>query len=355
MEGPREDRQGDRIVVHLEGRLDDRRSAELFQWATHRLQDKDATGVVLDLGGVSFINTAGIALLRELEQCWAAHGKDLRFENLPATAERFLDRPGQGPVAAEEATPVPGSGGVSRLGKWVRRMLSSTAGVVSFIGRFISSCRLVLQNPRQFKVRDFLFHIREVGTTATVLICAINGLTGMILVFQGEAIASKLGSPIYVANMVARSITAQMGPVLTAILIAGRTGTAFAAKIGTMKVRQELEVLEVMNFNIFTFLVLPRVLAVTLATPLLTMLADASGILGGMLTGMAFMDLSPAVFTSEVMTLENIATRCIMLDEEAKGIIASGPLEDLQHSSEDPRVQAFFRRRISTDRFTAGL
>ena len=305
MERPREDRQGDRIVVHLQGRLDEQQSTEIFQWARRRLEENNFTSFVLDLKEVSFINTAGIALLRDMEQRCSAQGIGLRFENLPETAKRFLDHRGIGPTSPGGAQTTSRLDWVSRLGMWNIRVLASTAGVVSFIGRFATSCFLLLRNPRQLRLGDFLLNIQEVGTRATLLICVINGLTGMILVFQGEGIATKLGSPIYVATMVARSITAQMAPVLTAILVAGRTGTSYAAKIGTMKVRQELEVLEVMNFNIFSFLVLPRVLAVTLATPLLTMLADASGIFGGMLTGMAFMDISPTAFINEVhATLE---------------------------------------------------
>jgi len=300
MAEPKSDKQNGQLSVFLQGRLDEQQSTEIFQWARRRLEEKDVTSLVLDLKEVSFINTAGIALLRDVEQRCSARGIGLRFENLPETARRFLDHRGLGPASHDGAQTKTRPGWVSRLGMWTSRVLGSTADVISFVGRFAASCFLLLRNPRQLRLSDFLLNIQEVGTGATVLICAINGLTGMILVFQGEGIATRLGSPLYVATMVARSITAQMAPVLTAILVAGRTGTSYAAKIGTMKVRQELEVLEVMNFNIFTFLVLPRVLAVTLATPLLTMLADASGIIGGMLTGMAFMDISPTAFINEV-------------------------------------------------------
>ncbi|MFO7801953.1 MAG: ABC transporter permease, partial [Desulfovermiculus sp.] len=127
-----------------------------------------------------------------------------------------------------------------------------------------------------------------------------------VVVFQGEGVAETFGAPIYVAHMVAQSITAQMAPVLTALLLAGRSGTSFAAKIGTMKIRQELDVLAVRNMDIIKMLVLPRVLAIGLVAPLLTMLASASGILGGLLTGAVFLDLSPAAFLGEVQaTLEN--------------------------------------------------
>jgi phospholipid/cholesterol/gamma-HCH transport system permease protein len=300
MAEPKSDMHKGQLTVYLQGRLDEQQSTEIFQWAGQRLEERDVSSLVLDLKEVSFINTAGIALLRALEQRCSARAIGLRFENLPETARRFLDHRGPGPAPHDGAQASPRPDWVSRLGMWTIRVLGSAAGVVSFIGRFTASCFLLLRNPRQLRLGDFFLSVQEVGTGATLLICVINGLTGMILVFQGEGIAARLGSPLYVATMVARSITAQMGPVLTAILVAGRTGTSFAAKIGTMKVRQELEVLEVMNFNIFTFLVLPRVLAVTLATPLLTMLADASGIIGGMMTGMAFMDISPTAFINEV-------------------------------------------------------
>ena len=299
-----EKRQNGELVFFLQGRLDHHQTGSLWEQITNRLQDDSLTGVAFDLQDVDFVDTAGIALLRDIEQRCSKRGLRLSFHDLPPRAERFLGQEHRLAVLELQAA-AKRPGWITGLGKWCADKLLLSSSLISFLGGFVAAVFFLLRHPRQFRVYDFLYHLQQVGCEATLLICALNGLTGMVVVFQGEAVASTFGAPIYVADMVARSVTAQMSPVLTAILIAGRSGTSFAAKIGTMKIRQELDVLSVMNFDVLSFLVLPRVLTVSLATPLLTMLADASGILGGLLTSMAFLDLSAVAFIDKVhATLE---------------------------------------------------
>lgn len=205
-----------------------------------------------------------------------------------------------------------------RLGTWSDLRLSSLSSLIIFLGRCVAASLDVLKNPRQLRIQDTLAHMQQVGAEATLLICTINALTGSVVVFQGEGLAETFGAPIYVAHMVARSITAQMSPVLTALLLAGRSGTSFAAKIGTMKIRQELDVLAVRNMDIIKLLVLPRVLAIGLVTPMLTVLASASGILGGLLTGVMFLDLSAVAFVNEVQASLEVQDMAMAL---VKGLV----------------------------------
>lgn len=292
--------QGGTLTLTLQGRLDFGHSRELWEWSIERLREPGVQYVVCDLQDVTFMDTAGIALLRDLEDRCVSLGIRLRFDNLPHTALPFLEgksHAGQGePHDREHSRP----GRIVKLGIWFEHRLSSMYSLISFVGRCVAASLDLLKNPREFRFQDALAHMQHVGAEATLLICTINALTGSVVVFQGEGVAETFGAPIYVAHMVARSITAQMSPVLTALLLAGRSGTSFAANIGTMKIRQELDVLAVRNMDIVKMLVLPRVLAIGLVTPLLTMLASASGILGGLLTGVIFLDLSAAAFLNEV-------------------------------------------------------
>lgn len=295
-----EKRQDGELTIFLKGRLDHRQSGRVWRRMSSLLQDASLTLFVCDLQDVHFIDTAGIALLRDVEQRCADRGLPLSYRNLPPRAERFLGRERR-PAAPEERSPEEQRPGwIAKLGGWCAEKLSICSSLITFLGSFVAAGLFLLRHPRHFRIRDFLIHLQQVGSESALLICALNGLTGMVVVFQGETVANTFGAPIYVADMVARSVTAQMAPVLTAILIAGRSGTSFAAKIGTMKIRQELDVLAVMNFDVMGFLVLPRVIAVSLATPLLTMLADASGVLGGLLTSMTFLDISAVAFINKV-------------------------------------------------------
>jgi len=289
------------LVLSLQGRLEFARSRELWADISARLEEPGLTGLICDLDQVEGIDTAGIALLRELERRCAGLGIDLQLQNLPETVRPFLGHnvssTGQGEISPPERVR---PGWVTRLGIWLQAKVSSISSLIVFLGSVVASVMSILRHPRGLRLADVLFHVQQVGAEATWLICAINALTGVVVVYQGKGIIGDFGAPIYVADMVARSITAQMSPVLTALLLAGRSGSSFAAKIASMKVRQELDVLAVMNMDIVKLLVLPRVLAIGLATPMLTVLASASGILGGMLAGWFVLDLAPAAFMGQV-------------------------------------------------------
>src|SRR6056297_729960 len=309
-----EKRQDGTIFLNLKGQLDNNQSGSLWEWMTYRLMDESLTDLVCDLQDISFIDTAGVALLLDLKKRCINQGIRLTLQNLPKTAQRILDYEQKPPVTNGQTQQYTQPGWISRLGFWNTNKLNGIYHLINFLGKFVSASLILLKHPRQIRLNDFLYHLQQVGSEAAFLVCGLNALTGMVVVFQGETVANTFGAPIYVADMVARSVTSQMSPVLTAILIAGRSGTSFAAKIGTMNVRQELDVLAVMNFNIISFLVLPRVMAICVATPLLTMLADASGILGGLMTSTAFLDLSPIAFLNKVQATlnpENIYTGLI--------------------------------------------
>lgn len=264
------------------------------------LQDKPYSNIVCDLQHITYIDSAGIALLRYLEEHCINSGIRFQYQNLPEVANLFLLSEKKPYVSLKYPKDIGKPKWIARLGGWIAEKLNSTYNLLEFLGNFLVASFLVLRYPKQIRIRDFLYHLQQIGAEATFLVCMLNALTGMVVVFQGLSLTSTFGATIYVADMVTRSVTGQMSPVLTAILIAGRSGTAFAANIGTMKVRQELDILSVMNFNIISFLVIPRVFAISVATPLLTILADASGILGGLFTGMAFLDLSAESFMREV-------------------------------------------------------
>ncbi len=264
------------------------------------MQDKSLTGLVCDLQQISYIDSAGIALLRNLERHCAKLGIRLHYQNLPEVAEHFLKFERRPSASLEEIQATKKTNRIARLGRRILEKLNSVHNLLQFLGEFIVVSFLLFRHPRQLRIRDFCYHIQKVGSEATFLVCTLNALTGIVVVFQGLSVARTFGAPIYVADMVTRSITGQMAPVLTAILVAGRSGTAFAANIGTMKLRQELDVLAVMNFNIISFLVIPRVFAITIATPILTILADAAGILGGLFTCTVFLDMSAENFINQV-------------------------------------------------------
>jgi phospholipid/cholesterol/gamma-HCH transport system permease protein len=310
---------GGEIALSLRGRLDRKRSGRLWADLLYFLHREAPTRLVCDLQAVESIDTAGIALLRSLKQRCQDQGIELDFANLPEIARRFLQRE---QTHEEESAVEDKPGWVSRVGGWGRGGVEPAIDLIRFLGEVAVAGIKVLRRPADLRSREFLQHLQEVGVNAVLLICVLNAMTGLIVVFQGISLVSDFGADIYVADMVVRSVAGQMAPVLTAIIIAGRSGAAFAANIGTMKIRQEIDILSVLNFNTAAFLVLPRVLAVAVATPLLIMLADASGIFGGMITSKVVLDIPMPSYIAQVhSTLEAKTIYSCLIRGAAFGII----------------------------------
>lgn len=191
-----EKRQDGRIFLYLKGQLDHHQSGALWAWITRRLKDESMTDLVCDLQEISFIDTAGVALLLDLEKRCASQGTGLTFQNLPRTALRLLDHEQKPSVATgpEQETFQPGW--ISRLGSWNINKLSSLYHLINFLGNFVAASLLLIRNPRQIRFNDFLYHLQRVGSEAVLLVCGINALTGMVVVFQGETVANTFGAPI---------------------------------------------------------------------------------------------------------------------------------------------------------------
>jgi phospholipid/cholesterol/gamma-HCH transport system permease protein len=150
-----------------------------------------------------------------------------------------------------------------------------------------------------------------VGYSAVPIVSVISFFIGMVLAFQGAYQLEKLGATYFVAALVGVSMTRELGPLITAVVVAGRSGSAFAAEIGTMKVSEEIDALEVMGLNSVKYLVVPKYLAMLVMMPCLTLLSDAAGILGGAAFGAAQLDQSFILYaaaTSEALVMKDIST-----------------------------------------------
>jgi phospholipid/cholesterol/gamma-HCH transport system permease protein len=154
----------------------------------------------------------------------------------------------------------------------------------------------LLRGRARFRVVDLLEVIRECGPRALGIVSLISFLIGLILGFVGAVQLQQFGASIFVANLVAIAMTREIGCIMTAIVMAGRTGAAFAAQLGTMTTNQEIDALSTMGISPMEFLVLPRMLALILMMPLLTIYADVVGILGGAVVGVGMLGLGPTEY-----------------------------------------------------------
>ena len=152
---------------------------------------------------------------------------------------------------------------------------------VAFLGESVVCALKALVRPRQFRFGDFLLAFQRASSGGLPITICIGFLLGVILAFQTAAVLKSFGVETFVANMLAIALFRELGPIITAVILAGRTGSAFAAEIGTMKTNEELDALTTMGLPPVRFLVLPRVAAAILAMPLLTIFAELSGLFGG--------------------------------------------------------------------------
>lgn len=179
--------------------------------------------------------------------------------------------------------------------------------VAEFTGLSLLSLGRFLTGRAHFRSDEFWHTVQQCGAAALPIVSLISFLIGLIMAFVGNVQLANFGASLYVADLVGIAMVREMGVMMTAIIMSGRTGAAFAAHIGSMKANQEIDALRTFGFNPFDFLVLPRMLALVLMMPLLTMYANGIGILGGMLVGSA-VGIPPALYwyeTLTVLSLEN--------------------------------------------------
>lgn len=194
-----------------------------------------------------------------------------------------------------------------KLGALVLRGWSEALAVAEFTGQSMLSLGRFVTGRARFRSRDFWMIVQECGAMALPIVSLISLLVGLILAFVGNVQLANFGASLYVADLVVIAMVREMGVVMTAIIMSGRTGASFAAHLGSMKANQEIDALVTFGFNPFDFLVLPRMLALVLMMPLLTLYANVIGVLGGMIVGAA-VNIPPVLYWNETLASVTLTT-----------------------------------------------
>jgi len=187
------------------------------------------------------------------------------------------------------------------IGRGAVARTEEIADNLAFIGESFAAFLWTVFHPRRFRFRDAALAFERAAAGGLAISTGIGFLLGLILAFQSAAALKMFGVEVYVADMLAIGLFRELGPVITAIVLAGRTGSAFAAEIGAMKVDEELDALATMGLAPVRFLVMPRVLAATLAMPILTIFGELAGLVGGALV-LRFMNVPPVVYWNHVVS-----------------------------------------------------
>ena len=253
-------------------------------------------------------------LLKVFDRCSAA-GVAMEKTGLPPGVVRLLDL----------ATAVPERKGarrdekrdpfLARVGAAAEKAWKSNRDAVTFIGDVAVAVLRMFRGKARFRRSDLLEIIQECGAQALPIVSLISVLVGLILAFVGAIQLKAFGAQLYVADLVGIAMVREMAAIMTGIIVAGRTGAAFAAKLGTMQVNEEIDALKTMGFSPTEFLVLPRMVALFLMMPLLCLYADLMGVLGGMIVGITMLDLGLMQYylqTKAAVNLNNLWIGLVM-------------------------------------------
>ncbi len=259
-----------------------------------------------DLSGLKKWDSSFVALLALCLEQAGKKDMPLKFSNVPENILHLLD------MANTSAAPHPSRTRnfnlIEALGsKTIGAIQSTYAGLV-FLKNCLKSLGRAIADTAVMRRIDFLFALDDCGPKAIIIVSLISFMIGLILAFVGALQLKYFGAQIYIASLVCIGMTRIMGAIMTGIIMAGRTGASYAATIGSMQVNEELDALKTMGISRVDFLVLPRLLALMIAMPLLTMLADFMGIVGGAFVGIFLQDLPMAEYikyTTEAFTVKN--------------------------------------------------
>jgi len=223
------------------------------------------------------------------------------FDGLPDNLRGLLELALAVPEDSQALVTPHASSEVRKLGKFTLRIWSGGCAIVDFTGQSVLSLGRMVSGHARFRAADFWLTLEECGAQALPIVSLISFLIGMILAFVGNVQLTNFGANIFVADLVGIAMVREMGAVMTAIIMCGRTGAAFAAHLGSMKANEEIDALRTFGFDPFDFLVLPRLLALVLMMPILTVYANIVGILGGMLVGF-MVGIPPVLYWTETLT-----------------------------------------------------
>lgn len=254
-----------------------------------------------DLSGVTRMDDCGALIIMELERMAGEGGGRLLLEGVPDHVRELLaflrlDSP-PGPATTPRIKP----GFLTRFGEKTMHVVDQAASHVSFVGETTTTLASLLRHPGRLRLGDTVMYMQHVGVDALPIVGLISFLLGLIMAFMSAVQLQQFGANIYVASLVALSMVRELGPIMTAIIVAGRSGSAFAAEIGTMKVSEEVDALITMGFKPAMFLVAPKVIAAALVVPLLAIFSNLFAIAGGLLIGVTTLNLTPNAYMTQTM------------------------------------------------------
>ena len=256
--------------------------------------------LTVDLAEVTYVDDFGVLVLIQLRRLMTA---SQRCVFPPPCLDRvreilsllhFDDLTGKIPLTRKQVPNI-----FIRVGDATVRHINDLRYLTSFTGSVFLALLYVCRHPRSLRKEDTILAMQKTGVDALPIVGLISFLLGLIIAFMSSVQLRQFGADIYVASLVSLAMTRELGPIMTAIIVAGRSGSAFAAEIGTMRISEEIDALFTMGFDPTRFLAIPKVMASLVVVPLLTLFSDLFAILGGLVVGVLMLDLTANAYMAQ--------------------------------------------------------
>ena len=294
-------RDGDLVILTVGGRWDIGAVSEIDS----TLRDLDvgsARAARFELSEIQSLDTAGAWALHRTRCDLREKGIETEFFGATEPQASLFERLERCPEP--ESMEPPRSNLVlailARLGKGTFDIVAESRDMLAFFGLVVVTGIRTAARPTRLRFTSVVAHAERIGINALPIVGLLSFLIGIVLAYQGADQLRRFGAEVFTVNLLGISIVREIGVLLTAILIAGRSGSAFAAQIGTMKVNQEVDAMNTLGLDPIELLVIPRLLALTLVLPLLAFYADVMGLFGGAVMAMAVLDMSPLQFVTQL-------------------------------------------------------
>jgi len=290
------------LLISLKGRLNVATAFITQKNLTSEIKKQSPLSIKIDLSEITHLDDYGAMVIQELKTSPGTRIEHFQIVNVP---EKF-----QKPLSLSKInyhrqiaslTNNKKDNFFVQIGNSTIESLSSLTFFISFIGSIFLSVIQIFKKPKSLRLEDIVSNMKTTGVDGLPVVALISFLLGLIMAFMSSLQLEQFGANIYVASLVALAMVSELGPIMTAIVVAGRSGSAYAAEIGTMKISEEIDALLTMGFNPVTFLVIPRLIAAIIVIPLLAMFSNIFAIAGGLFIGITMLDLTTSSYISQTI------------------------------------------------------
>jgi phospholipid/cholesterol/gamma-HCH transport system permease protein len=264
--------------------------------------------LTVDLGEVSALDTSGAWLIERSVRNMRRDGREVEFQSLSEGARSLLELVAGQPDPREAKLPSPHFTVLQRTGRGAAEIVENIYSYIGFLGEAVYHWQRVILQRRHWRMHQFFDIIEQTGVTAVPIIALLSFLIGLVLAYEGLVLLRSYGASLFIVNFTGIAVFREFGPLIAAIVVAGRTGSSFTAQLGTMKVSEEVDAFVAMGLSPVEVLVLPRVFGLMVALPLLTVLADIAGMVGAMFAATLVAGLAPHAFLHRLGSVIGVAT-----------------------------------------------